>query len=131
MSEPAAVVSEEALSKAEEFIEEEEGAANQFTGWRAGFITVVAVVMSVFHLYTAYAIVPTQDLRPIHVGFVLFLTLPAVPGRPALPAPDHVVGHRRGRGVDRGGGLLPSRAATTSWTATPRPCPGTSSSASR
>ena len=29
--------------------------------------------MSVFHLYTAYAIVPTQALRPIHVAFVLFL----------------------------------------------------------
>src|SRR5437870_10776202 len=29
--------------------------------------------MSVFHLYTAYAIVPTQTLRPVHVGFVLFL----------------------------------------------------------
>ena len=29
--------------------------------------------MSAFHLYTAYAIVPTQTLRPIHVAFVLFL----------------------------------------------------------
>jgi len=29
--------------------------------------------MSVFHLYTAYAIVPTQVLRPVHVGMVLFL----------------------------------------------------------
>jgi TRAP transporter 4TM/12TM fusion protein len=27
----------------------------------------------VFHLYTAYAIVPTQTLRPVHVAFVLFL----------------------------------------------------------
>ena len=33
----------------------------------------VAVVMSLFHLYAAYAIVPTQQLRMIHVGFVLFL----------------------------------------------------------
>src|SRR5258708_10566110 len=30
--------------------------------------------MSVFHLYSAYAIVPTQVLRPVHVGFVLFLS---------------------------------------------------------
>src|SRR4051812_6957590 len=30
--------------------------------------------MSLFHLYTAYAIVPTQTLRPVHVAFVLFLT---------------------------------------------------------
>ena len=29
--------------------------------------------MSLFHLYTAYAIVPTQVLRPVHVAFVLFL----------------------------------------------------------
>src|SRR3546814_7214006 len=30
--------------------------------------------MSLFHMYAAYAIVPTQTLRPIHVGFVLFLS---------------------------------------------------------
>jgi TRAP transporter 4TM/12TM fusion protein len=29
--------------------------------------------MAAFHLYTAYAIVPTQTLRPVHVAFVLFL----------------------------------------------------------
>ncbi|MEO7392807.1 MAG: TRAP transporter large permease subunit, partial [Ramlibacter sp.] len=74
MTEPAPLVSEEALSKAQEFIEEEEGAANKLVGWRASLITVIAVVMSVFHLYTAYAIVPTQTLRPVHVGMVLFLT---------------------------------------------------------
>ena len=34
----------------------------------------LAFVMSVFHLYTAYAIVPTQTLRPLHVAFVLCLT---------------------------------------------------------
>ena len=33
----------------------------------------MAVAMSVFHLYTAYAIFPTQWLRPIHVGMVLVL----------------------------------------------------------
>jgi len=62
-----------ALSKAEEYIEQEEGAANKFKGAMAVFITLVAVVMSAFHLYTAYAIVPTQTLRPVHVAFVLFL----------------------------------------------------------
>jgi TRAP transporter 4TM/12TM fusion protein len=36
-------------------------------------LTLLAVGMSVFHLYTAYAIVPTQVLRPLHVGMVLFL----------------------------------------------------------
>jgi TRAP transporter 4TM/12TM fusion protein len=67
------VVSDEALHKAEEFIEAEEGAANKLKGWLGAFIVAVAFVMSAFHLYTAYAIVPTQTLRPIHVGFVLFL----------------------------------------------------------
>ena len=66
-------VSDEALLKAEEFIEAEEGAANKLKGWLKVFIVAVAVVMSAFHLYTAYSIVPTQTLRPVHVGFVLFL----------------------------------------------------------
>ena len=70
---PDAVISEAALHKAEEYIEAEEGAANRLKGWLGIFVVVVAFVMSVFHLYTAYAIVPTQTLRPIHVGFVLFL----------------------------------------------------------
>ncbi len=67
------VVSDESLQKAEQFIEAEEGAANKLKGWLAIFVTALAFVMSVFHLYTAYAIVPTQTLRPIHVGFVLCL----------------------------------------------------------
>jgi len=69
-----AVVSDEALRKAELYVEEEEGAANRIKGWLGAFLTIVAVVMSLFHLYTAYAIVPTQTLRPVHVAFVLFLT---------------------------------------------------------
>ena len=70
---PEVIVSEEARLKAEQFIEAEEGAANKLKGWTAVFVTLTAFVMSVFHLYTAYAIVPTQTLRPVHVGFVLFL----------------------------------------------------------
>jgi TRAP transporter 4TM/12TM fusion protein len=66
-------VSQASLAKAEEFIEAEEGAANKFKGWMALMLTVLAVGMSLFHLYTAYAIVPTQTLRPVHVGMVLFL----------------------------------------------------------
>ncbi len=68
-----AAVSAEALHKAEEFIEAEEGAANKLKGWLGAFVIAVAFVMSAFHRYTAYAIVPTQTLRPVHVGFVLFL----------------------------------------------------------
>src|SRR5258706_16008208 len=69
--EPA--IDAEALKKAEEYIEDEEGASNKLLGWLGGFVTVVAVVMSVFPLYTAFAILPTQVLRPVDVGFVLFL----------------------------------------------------------
>lgn len=76
------VISAEALHKAEEFIEAEEGAANKLKGWLAVFITLTAFVMSVFHLYTAYAIVPTQTLRPVHVGFVLFLCFLVFPLAP-------------------------------------------------
>lgn len=70
---PEIKISEEALHKAEEFIEAEEGAANKLKGWLQVFIVAVAFGMSAFHLYTAWAIVPTQTLRPVHVGFVLFL----------------------------------------------------------
>src|SRR6266545_2237860 len=67
------VIDAEALKKAEEYIEHEEGATNKLRGALGVFVAAVAVVMSVFHLYTAYAIVPTQTLRPVHVAFVLFL----------------------------------------------------------
>ncbi len=72
-------ISDEALKKAEEFIEEEEGAANRLKGWLGALITVVAIAMSVFHLYAAYEIVPTQTLRPVHVAFVLFLSFLVFP----------------------------------------------------
>src|SRR5712691_9998437 len=77
IAKPAAdepVVDAEALKKAEEFIEEEEGASNKLRGALGIFVSAAAVVMSLFHLYTAYAIVPAQVLRPVHVGFVLFLS---------------------------------------------------------
>ena len=68
------VVSDAQLKKAEEFIEAEEGASNRLSGRMGIFITVIAVIMSLFHLYAAYSIVPTQTLRPVHVGFMLFLS---------------------------------------------------------
>ncbi len=71
--------SQEALHRAEEFIEAEEGATNKLKGWLGVFVVTVACVMSAFHLYTAYAIVPTQTLRPVHVGFVLFLSFLVFP----------------------------------------------------
>jgi TRAP transporter 4TM/12TM fusion protein len=71
-----------ALQKAEEYVELEEGAANKLKGGMAVFLTLAAVVMSAFHLYTAYAIVPTQTLRPVHVAFVLFLCFLVFPVAP-------------------------------------------------
>jgi len=78
----ADAVTDERLAKAEEYIEEEEGAANKFRGGLAVFITLVAVAMSVFHLYAAAWIVPTQELRYIHVAFVLFLCFLVFPVAP-------------------------------------------------
>ena len=122
-------VSDEALQKAESFIEEEEGAANRLMGWVGNISTAIAVVMSLFHLYAAYAIVPTQELRSTHVAFVLFLCF--------LLFPLATRFRHRVRWWDVVPGLVAvativyrCRAATTSPTATPRPTAGTSSSAS-
>src|ERR1051326_146798 len=71
---PDAAISEDALKRAEELIEEEEGVQNKFTGAMAAFITAVAAVMSLLHLYASYEIVRTEVLRATHVAFVLFLT---------------------------------------------------------
>jgi TRAP transporter 4TM/12TM fusion protein len=79
LHQPAPEVSAEALKRAEEMIEREEGVQNRLTGWLAGLVGTVAVAMSVFHLYTAYAIVRPEHLRAIHVAFVLFLTFLAFP----------------------------------------------------
>jgi TRAP transporter 4TM/12TM fusion protein len=76
---PSGAISDEALHKAEEFIEAEEGAANKLKGWLGTLVVALAFAMSAFHLYTAYAIVPTQTLRPLHVAFVLCLTFLVFP----------------------------------------------------
>src|SRR3546814_1374058 len=70
---PEEGVSDEALKKAEKFVEEEEGAVNRLSGWVWYFVIGVALAMTLFHLYAAYDVVPAQFLRPIHVGFALFL----------------------------------------------------------
>jgi TRAP transporter 4TM/12TM fusion protein len=74
LHQPAKEVSAEALARAEEMIEREEGVHNKLKGWLAVFVTAVAVGTSLFHLYTAYAIVRPEHLRAIHVALVLFLT---------------------------------------------------------
>src|SRR5258706_12747237 len=67
------VVSAEAIKKAEQYIEEEEGATNKLPGALGVMATALAVIMSVFYLYAAYGIMPTHVLRGIHVAFILFL----------------------------------------------------------
>jgi TRAP transporter 4TM/12TM fusion protein len=67
------VVDEEAKKKAEEFIEQEEGAVRRFTGRTDVLIATVAIAMSLYHLYAAYAIIPAHILRATHLGFVMFL----------------------------------------------------------
>jgi TRAP transporter 4TM/12TM fusion protein len=73
------VITEEALKEAEKYIEEEEGPSRRLTGRMDTFITVVAVVMSLVHLYAAIGIIMTQVLRGIHVMFVLFLSFLVFP----------------------------------------------------
>jgi TRAP transporter 4TM/12TM fusion protein len=72
-------ITEERLKKAEAYIEEEEGPSRRLVGKMGVFITVVAVVMSLIHLYAAVGIIMTQILRGIHVMFVLFLTFLVFP----------------------------------------------------
>ncbi len=67
-------VDEAAIARAEEFVEQEEGAANRFSDWRRVLVGAIAVAMSLFHLYAAYSIVTTNVLRAAHVAFVLTLT---------------------------------------------------------
>jgi TRAP transporter 4TM/12TM fusion protein len=73
------VVTEEALKEAEKYIEEEEGPSRRFQGGLEHFITAVAVVMSLIHLYAAVGVFTTQVLRGIHVMFVLFLSFLVFP----------------------------------------------------
>jgi TRAP transporter 4TM/12TM fusion protein len=76
-------VSEDALRKAEEFIEAEEGALNRLAGFAGNAVLSIAVAMSLFHLYAAVGgawpfqdlpIIATQPLRYTHVAFVLLLS---------------------------------------------------------
>lgn len=71
----------DALTQAQldSFIKQEEGDSNDYRGWLGIFITLAAVGMSLFHLYAAYSIVPTQVLRVVHVGIVLCLVYLSFP----------------------------------------------------
>jgi TRAP transporter 4TM/12TM fusion protein len=76
-------ISEDALKKAEAYIEADEGAINRLSGIAGIAVTSIAVAMSLFHLYAAIAgawplkdapIIATQPLRYAHVAFVLILS---------------------------------------------------------
>lgn len=84
MVESAASVEEERLKAAAQYVEEEEGAVSHFGGALNLLITTLLVVMSLFHLYAAAWIVPTQVLRPVHVGFMLLLVFLIYPAAPRL-----------------------------------------------
>ena len=75
-------LSEDKRKKVAELIEEEEGATNRLGGWLGKAVIAFAVFVSVFHLYAAAAgspffgwapIIPTYNLRPLHVAMVLTL----------------------------------------------------------
>jgi TRAP transporter 4TM/12TM fusion protein len=81
-TEPPAA-SDDALKKAEVYIEAEEGTLNRLSGFAGTAVMSVAMAMSLFHLYAAVAgawpfrdfpIIPTQPLRYAHVAFVLILS---------------------------------------------------------
>jgi TRAP transporter 4TM/12TM fusion protein len=74
MEEAKAAISAERLRRAEAYVAQEEGAANRLHGRAGVTVTAIAVAMSLFHLYAAYDIVPTQPLRYVHVAFVLVLS---------------------------------------------------------
>jgi len=67
-------LTEEQKKKLEEIIEEEEGVARKVTGFWNVVITVLAVGMSLFAIYTAVFSVTTQIVRGVHVAFLLALS---------------------------------------------------------
>ena len=72
-------ISAEGLRKAEEYVQQDEGAGNRLTGWTGTAVMGIAILMTLFHLFAAYDIVPTQELRYIHVAFVLVLSFTLFP----------------------------------------------------
>jgi TRAP transporter 4TM/12TM fusion protein len=70
---PEAEISADRLHKAEEFVEQEEGALNRFGGWFGHVVTALAAAMSLFHVYAAFFVIPPETLRAVHVGAALFL----------------------------------------------------------
>ena len=76
-------VDESTLKKVEQYLEQEEGVQHRFAGPWGTFLFVVAVAMSVFHLWAAYGNINPYQLRYAHVSFVLFLAFTLFPWRRA------------------------------------------------
>ena len=79
MGVPEGDLDAETRQRVESLIKEEEGDTSSYRGPLAVALTLVAVGMSLFHLYSAYAIVPAQIMRMTHVVMVLafiFITFP-------------------------------------------------------
>jgi len=79
----AGEIDESTLKKVEQYIEQEEGVHHRFTGAWGTCLFVLAVLMSVFHLWAAYGNINPYQLRYAHVGFVLFLAFTLFPWRRA------------------------------------------------
>jgi len=70
---PQGALDDATARRVEELIEQEEGAQNRLTGLLGRVAVLVAVAMSLFHLWAAWDIVPTTELRQVHVGFAMVL----------------------------------------------------------
>jgi TRAP transporter 4TM/12TM fusion protein len=67
------LISAEQLKEAEKYIEEDEGVTRRLSGPMETFVTITAIIMSLYHLYAAVGTVTTQILRGVHVAFIFFL----------------------------------------------------------
>jgi TRAP transporter 4TM/12TM fusion protein len=80
LPENEALVAEEALKEAEKYIEEDEGLVDAIPpGLANKVVTLIAIVMSLVHLYAAVGIITPHILRGIHVMFVAGLTFLVFP----------------------------------------------------
>jgi hypothetical protein len=70
----AAQLTEDQKKKLEEIIEEEEGITRKVKGFWNIIISMLAVAMSLFAIYTAVFPVTTQIVRGVHVGFLLAIS---------------------------------------------------------
>ncbi len=74
------------LLSAEDQVSKKKSKRRAFTGPMKYVITVLAVILSSFHLYTAmFGVLPSTDQRSFHVAFVLALIFLLYPARPASP----------------------------------------------